>query len=156
MEGIKLCLITEEIWYLNQSYEILLSDSFFLTKQSQKSRFLILFWKSTVCLKTRYTEDTMLVSSDIKFIRRDSKQSRNGKACRASPTCFCLSMINLISKDTYVVLYLSCIISLNIFISFLQLYKHITIHVNNTSYGIRTEAKSLYHALLAGLMAKRQ
>ena len=53
----------------------------------------------------------MLVSSDIKFIRRDSKQSRNGKACRASPTCFCLSMINLISKDTYVVLYLSCIIS---------------------------------------------
>ena len=32
---------------------------------------------------------------------------------------------------------------LNIFISFLQLYKHINIYINNTSYGIRTEAKSL-------------
>ena len=32
---------------------------------------------------------------------------------------------------------------LNIFISFLQLYKHINIYVNNTSYGIRTKAKSL-------------
>ena len=32
---------------------------------------------------------------------------------------------------------------LNIFISFLQLYKHINIYVNNTSYGIRTEVKSL-------------
>ena len=40
---------------------------------------------------------------DIKFIRRDQKQRRNGEACRASPTCFWLSLINLISRDTYVV-----------------------------------------------------
>ena len=36
-----------------------------------------------------------------------------------------------------------CMFSLNIFISLLQLYKHANIYVNNTSYGIRTEAKSL-------------
>ena len=53
----------------------------------------------------------MLVSFDIKFIRRNQYQCRNGKACRASPTCFWLSLINLLSKDTYVVIYLSCIIS---------------------------------------------
>ena len=52
----------------------------------------------------------MLVSFDIKFIRLDQKQRRNGEACRASPTCFWSSLINLISKDTYVVFYLSCII----------------------------------------------
>ena len=32
------------------------------------------------------TTKTTLVSSDIKFIRRDQKQRRNGKACRANPT----------------------------------------------------------------------
>ena len=53
----------------------------------------------------------MLVSFDIKFIRRGQKQHRNGKACQASSTCFWSSLINLISKDTYVVFYLSCIIS---------------------------------------------
>ena len=34
-------------------------------------------------------------------------------------------------------------LGLNLSISFLQLYKHINIYVNNTSYGVRTEAKSL-------------
>ena len=53
----------------------------------------------------------MLVSFDVKFIRRDQKQHRNGEACLASPTCFWLNLINLISKDTYMVFYLSCIIS---------------------------------------------
>ena len=43
---------------------------------------------------------------DIKFIRRDQKQRRNGEACRASPTCFWSSQINLIPKDTYMVFYL--------------------------------------------------
>ena len=52
----------------------------------------------------------MLVSFDIKFIRRDKKQRKTGEACRASPTCFWSSLINLISK-TYVVFYLSCFIS---------------------------------------------
>ena len=45
----------------------------------------------------------MLVSYAIKFIRRDQKQCRNGEACRASPTCFWSSLINLISKDIYVI-----------------------------------------------------
>ena len=53
----------------------------------------------------------MFVSFDIKFIGRDQKQHRNGEACRASPTCFWSSLINLISKDTYVVFYLSYFIS---------------------------------------------
>ena len=34
---------------------------------------------------------------------------RNGEACRASSTCFWNSLINLISKDTYMVFYLFCI-----------------------------------------------
>ena len=42
--------------------------------------------------------------------RRDQKQGRNGEACRASPTCFWSRLINLISKDTNMVFYLSCII----------------------------------------------
>ena len=57
------------------------------------------------------TEITMLVSFDSKFIRQDQKQRRNGEACRASPTCFWLSLIYLISKGTFVVFCLSCIIS---------------------------------------------
>ena len=52
----------------------------------------------------------MLVSFDIKFIRRDQKQHRNSEACRASPTCFWSSLINLISNDT-TIFHLSCIIS---------------------------------------------
>ena len=75
--------------------------------------------KIIVCVKTvldlsNYSpvkEKTMLVSSDIKFITRDQKQRRNGEACRASPTCFWSSLINLILKDTHMVFYLSCIIS---------------------------------------------
>ena len=55
-----------------------------------------------------YIENTMLVSFYIKIIRRDQIQGRNGEACRASPTCFSSSLINLISKDTNVVFYLSC------------------------------------------------
>ena len=35
-----------------------------------------------------FTENTMLVSFDIKLSRRDQKQHRNGETCRASPTCF--------------------------------------------------------------------
>ena len=53
----------------------------------------------------------MVVSSDIEFIGRDPKKHRNGEACRASPACFWSSLINLISKDTYVIFYLSRIIS---------------------------------------------
>ena len=55
-------------------------------------------------------EKTMLVFFDIDFIRRDQNERRNGEACRASPTCFWSSLINLISKHTYVSFYLSCII----------------------------------------------
>ena len=53
----------------------------------------------------------MLVSFDTKFIRQDQKQSRNGEACGANPTCFWSSLINVMPKDTYVVFYLSSIIS---------------------------------------------
>ena len=53
----------------------------------------------------------MSVSFDIKFIRREQKLRRDGEAYRASPTCLCLSLINLISNYTYMVFYLSCIIS---------------------------------------------
>ena len=49
---------------------------------------------------TRNIDYHVFVSFDIKFIRRDQKQHRNGEACRASPTCFWSSLINLISKDT--------------------------------------------------------
>ena len=41
----------------------------------------------------------MLVSFDIKFIRQDQKQLRNGEACRASLMFFWSSLINLISED---------------------------------------------------------
>ena len=43
------------------------------------------------------------VSFDVSIIRRDQKQRGNGEACRADPTCFWSSLINLISIDTYVV-----------------------------------------------------
>ena len=56
-------------------------------------------------------ENTLSVSFDIKFFRRDQKQRRNGQALRASPTSFWSSLKNLISKDTYIVFYLSCMIS---------------------------------------------
>ena len=61
---------------------------------------------------SKYIENTMLVSYDIKFITQDQKRRRNGEACRASPACFWSSLINLISNDTYAVFYLSCIINI--------------------------------------------
>ena len=48
-------------------------------------------------------ENTTYAFFDIKFIRQDQKQHRNGEACRASPVCFWSSLINLISNATYVV-----------------------------------------------------
>ena len=57
----------------------------------------------------RERENTMLVSFDIKFIRRDQKQRRNGEACRASPTCFWSSLITWYNR--HVTVYLSCIIT---------------------------------------------
>ena len=53
----------------------------------------------------------MSVSFNILFIRQDQKQRRNGEPCGASPMCFWSSLINLISKDTDMDFYLSCIIS---------------------------------------------
>ena len=41
----------------------------------------------SVQLKGKYIGNTMLVSFDIKFIRRDQKQRRNGEACLASSAC---------------------------------------------------------------------
>ena len=58
---------------------------------------------------TRTFLEQPLVSSDIKFIRREQKQRKNSEACRASLTCFWGSLINLISKNTNMVFYLSCI-----------------------------------------------
>lgn len=63
-------------------------------------------------LKSINTENTTLMSFDIKYIRQDNKQCRNGKACRDGRMCSWSSLINFISKDTYVVLYLSCIVSI--------------------------------------------
>ena len=57
----------------------------------------------------------LLVSFDIKFIRK-SEWYRNGM------TCFWLSLIYFISKDTYMVFYLSCII--------LQMLRHKECQVN--------------------------
>ena len=51
----------------------------------------------------------MLVSFDIKFIWRDQKHCKNGKAFGASWTRFWSSLINLISKNTYMFFYLPCI-----------------------------------------------
>ena len=46
------------------------------------------------CIFSSYS---MLVSFDIKFIKRDEKQRRNGEmGCRDSPTRFRSSLINLI------------------------------------------------------------
>lgn len=42
----------------------------------------------------------------MKFIKQDNKQGRNGEACQANPTYFWPSLVNFISKDTYVVFYL--------------------------------------------------
>ena len=42
--------------------------------------------------------DCGTMSFDIKFIRRDQTQRRNGEACRASPTCFWPRLINLLYK----------------------------------------------------------
>ena len=54
--------------------------------------------------------DYVLVSLDIKFIWQDQKQRINGKACEASSACFGSSLMNLISKNTYMVFCLSGII----------------------------------------------
>ena len=40
-------------------------------------------------------ENPMLVSFDIKFIRRDQKQRRNGEVCRARLMCFWYSPTDL-------------------------------------------------------------
>ena len=65
----------------------------------------------SLCGRRPDIENTMLVSFDTQFIRQNQKQRRNGEACRASPTYFWSSLMNLISKDSYVVFYLSCIIN---------------------------------------------
>ena len=44
--------------------------------------------------------ETRQTGFDIRFIRQDQTQRRNGNACRGSPTCFWSSLINLSSKDT--------------------------------------------------------
>ena len=50
-----------------------------------------------------------VVSLDIKFMRPDEKQHRNGEACQARPTCFWSSLVNLMSKGTDMIFCLSCI-----------------------------------------------
>ena len=55
----------------------------------------------------KYIENTIFKSFDIKFIRLNLKQPRNGEGYQVSLTCFWLSLKILISK---VVFYLSCII----------------------------------------------
>ena len=64
------------------------------TKQDNKPNVYhyILF----VSTKFLFMENTVLESFDIKFFRRDQKQRKNDEACRASPTCFWLNLINLI------------------------------------------------------------
>ena len=44
------------------------------------------------------TCNIILVSFEIKFIRREQKQFRNDEACRASLTCFWLSLKTLYPK----------------------------------------------------------
>ena len=41
---------------------------------------------------------SMFASINVYVFRLDQKQRRNGEACRASPTCFWSSLINLIVK----------------------------------------------------------
>ena len=53
----------------------------------------------------------MLVPFDIKFIRQDQKQHRNGEASLAIPTLFLVEPDKLDIKGTYLVFYLYCIIS---------------------------------------------
>ena len=38
------------------------------------------------------------MSFDIQFMSRNQKQRMNGEACRASPTCFWSSLINIYLK----------------------------------------------------------
>ena len=47
-------------------------------------------------------KNTILVTPDTTFIRRDQKQGRNRETCQAGLMCFRSSLINLILKDTYV------------------------------------------------------
>ena len=44
------------------------------------------------------------MSFDIKFSRQNYKERRIGEVSRESTTCFWLSLINLISKDTICVI----------------------------------------------------
>ena len=52
----------------------------------------------------------MLVPFDIKFIRRDQIHRWKGEACRTIRANVWSRLINLISKDTGTVFYLSCMI----------------------------------------------
>ena len=64
---------------------------------------------SDIDKKNLYIENTMLISFDIKFLRQDQRQYRNGEACHTSPVCFWSSLINFISKYSNMVFYLSCV-----------------------------------------------
>ena len=50
----------------------------------------------------------MLISFNMKFIRRNQIQRRSDEACRGSLICFCSSLVylNLITKDTKHVFFL--------------------------------------------------
>ena len=55
--------------------------------------------KDGVCyLAQNIIQKTHVNVFDVKFIRPDQKQPRNGEACRTSPTCFWSSLINLLSN----------------------------------------------------------
>ena len=56
----------------------------------------------------REMENTILVSFDIK-VSDVTRNSVGLEACQASPDAFCLTLINLRSKGTIMVFYLSCI-----------------------------------------------
>ena len=51
-------------------------------------------YQSLKLSKSHYIENTILVSFDVKFVKRDQKQRRNGEACRARMSCF-WSLVNL-------------------------------------------------------------
>ena len=61
-------------------------------------------------ITTKYIDNTVLVSFDIKFIWQDQRQSMNDEACQSD--VFLAEPDKLdIKRPTYVVFYLSCIIS---------------------------------------------
>ena len=59
------------------------------------------------CYMIVFSDRLYNASFCIRFIRRDQKKRRNGKACRASPTYYWSGLINWISKDTNTDFYLS-------------------------------------------------